>query len=177
MLVKKLCFLADGLAGFARSGILLCLLAFVSCGMGGDNPARLATVQDPPLGRLAEPGPNSGGIMLGHYNTCRAYANYVTHQLSVIGGLSTGSAFGSQQVPMGLALNFDQPVLCQNAHTCHCLNSVYFIEDFRGQRPPVYRCVEPSSARREQPAVYHSGKPGQGVIKFALPRSVCQNQW
>ena len=165
MFSKKLSF--SKRQATALADIFLCLL-FLSCGTGGcetggggNGEVRLATAQDPPPGRMAEPGPDSG-IMLGDYNTCKAYADYVIKQLPL----------GANML-MGMALNFDRPVQCQKAHTCFCLNGLYFIEDFRGESPPVYRCVEPPSAGVERHDIYQSNKPGQGVIKFAMPRSLC----
>ena len=171
MLSEKLCFLAPGQARLALGGALLCLLVFVSCG----KSTRLATVHDIPAGRLAQPGGlDPSGIMLGNYNTCKAYADYVASR-PVSGGLPTSSAYSAPQLSMGQALNPDHPVYCAHAHTCNCLHSVYFREDFRGQHPPIYYCVESPLTGVEQATVYNSGKPGQGVIKFALPRSACES--
>ncbi len=137
------------------------LSVFLSCDSKPKNqasPEKLATSADLPPGQLAEPGPDSG-IYLGHYNTCQEYANYVMKALA-------GSAL------FGQLLNPDIPVKCKKAHTCHCMGGKYFIEDFRGAKAPVYRCVEPADTGIEAPEVYQ-GHSGQGVIKFASPQSVC----
>ena len=146
-----------------KFSVFLFVLSLVSCDSSDkkNGDVKLATSDDLPLGQQAEPG-SSSGIYLGHYNTCKEYSDYVLKQLN--------------RPPLGAFLNPDQPVNCKKAHTCHCMDGKYFIEDFRGAGTPVYRCVEQPSAQVESAKVYQSDKPGKGVIKFALPRSLCEGR-
>ena len=137
------------------------LLFPLACKAESSYPAgsKLASEEDLPPGVLSEPG-ESSGIWLGHYKTCRGYAKYILRRIGL--------------PPWGVFLNPSWPVKCKNSHTCHCSGGQYFIEDFRGDGAPVYRCVEPPSAGVEEAKLYYKGE-SPGLIKFALPRSVCEN--
>jgi len=123
----------------------------------------LATPENLPPGVPGKPGPDSG-IYLGNYKTCKAYADTFVEKYWMLRPVGFFSNL----------LNTDEPVRCRVAHTCSCLNNIYFIEGRNGSSDPLYRCVEPPSAQVESEDIY-TNKAGElvGVIKFAKPQSLC----
>ncbi len=130
----------------------------------------LASASDPPPGRAAEPGKDSG-IYLGRYKTCKEYGKFFEAQFGFFTRYLVFPVVKSFVGFSSFAL-----VKCHIAHTCHCKNNVYFIEDDLKQ--PLFRCVETPQANVESKEIYEANDtfPENGVIKFALPQSFCQNQ-
>ena len=142
--------------------IVVILLNGVSCA-DSENKIQgviLATPENLPPGTLGKPGPDTG-IYLGDYKTCKAYADAFVKKYWMLRPI----------IFFGSLLNPDEPVHCRVAHTCNCLNNIYFVE---GSSDPLYRCVEPPSAQVESEDIY-TNKTGEliGAIKFAKPGSLC----
>ncbi len=121
----------------------------------------LATPDDPPPSKQ---GP-SNNIYYGRFKTCTAYSELSRSQLPLMARLT---------LPLLGKLQDLTTVDCKTAHTCDCYKNEHLVVESSFE-PPLYRCVESSSAQVENEEIYKPNESfsGDGVIKFALPRSVC----
>ena len=146
--------------------LLVILLSFATgCTSEVNLEYPLASRQDPPPGK--ETTPEEANVYLGRYKTCSAYADYVKSQVGFFARVFIMS--------WTQYLQDFSTVDCRNGHTCHCESHQYFTDDFGGRRESLYRCIEPPSAGVEKDEIYAPNESFSeaGVIKFALPRSVC----
>ncbi len=148
---------------------LLCLV--MSCRSSQSNKMvdgyPLASAEDPPIGKHAEPG-KSSGVFLGSYKTCDGYGNFFKSQM---GFFMRYVMYNFVNMLQDLTLE-----KCKNSHTCQCKDNQYFTDTISGIT--LYRCVETADAGVELEETYKATKsfPVDGVIKFALPRSFCEKQ-
>ena len=128
----------------------------------------MATPNDPPNGVATKPGKNT--VMLGNYKTCDGYAQLMKSKMTIL---------EKQAVFLASFLQDLSTEKCKNSYTCHCKDNQYFIDNFRGRlEVPIYRCIEPASAKIESEASYKATAnfSEEGLIKIALPRSFCNNK-
>jgi len=148
---------------------LIFLFSALSCSADADlEKYPLASPEDLPAGEETKPG-KSSGIYLSHYKTCAGYGDFINSKLKV-------SYF--QRLVLGFLQNTNTES-CKVSHTCSCKDGQYFSNDLpNDDRGAYYHCIEPASAAVEKENIYKATEKftGEGVIKFALPKSFCDKQ-